>query len=69
MLFAERLWRVDNLMQVGVQKLCNEIQVLKRVGILGTQEFAQGDNVLVLQATQQLDLSQRALGFGNLLKN
>lgn len=56
-------------MQVGVQKLCNEIQVLKRVGILGTQEFAQGDNVLVLQATQQLDLSQRALGFGNLLKN
>jgi hypothetical protein len=67
-LVGQRLRRADDLVQVRVHELIDQINVVELVAHSGFLDVLDGNQVLVAQVPQQLDLTQRASGVGQVLE-
>ena len=57
---CQSLIRLDNLGEVTFHEICHHIQFVKTLQIFGQQDSFGSENVLVVQKSHNLELSQRS---------
>ena len=67
-LAGQRLLRVDNAVQVGVQKIRNYIHVVKIVFWLRREEVHHADHVVMVEGPKEVDLAHNTLRVHQIFK-